>query len=1071
MDKAARAALLTAKALYKHVPHVVGGNAPMKSGGRVGRDLGGGAPSIIQPPKPQIIKPPVPDLTGYKDAPTKKIEDMPWRPLADVHADLGHISEIPSHVQHFGRFMDETSERAARTGLTPRDLLKAYSITRASIGRGALPRTTLEKYGWELPGGVDSLRPEGAMGEWLHTSAGQAYLHHALKGSTDHPEYRAAIQDAVRKFTPFGKQNDTEGKALHWGAQNLPGMEGHVSKMIAMARKVGADPREWREFIKKIPGVDTAKAGFLGSMMGMGNQPTLDARQIVLNTGLPVDATTNQRRRVGAGAEAVDRLAARQSAMDLKGLPEELQPYYQHLTHHTIWDKTANEQTTHQDLINAMRHAATGGLIEASPLVDHPVARGMRMAGLPGLREGARDGFKKGGKAQAKAHIDPEYSAWDQVPTLNPDHLVGHSVFPIFADLTRAGGHYHGIDSSRLDDPEKMMGGPGYPLLPESLLHQLAWAVQGKGRGTMKLNKAAKYILVSAMEHDTHRSNTSFGNALTKTMQAYGRDKRLSPEQFAALDEMVRRPSAQKELSQLPNFPGFSHPDSPKFIDKLSFEARKRIADILGSAEGQAHGAPNLEKVTRETLDPHFAGIPSRHGMFLMELAPGKAEDNLVDLKESGLPVHPSYKYGVKGRVVGKFHSSVAPEIMFPDFFKKANAAAKEKIARGETPNVRRAFDMSAPVQKITQDIADKLPRRPQDIQSAKAAQLALNAANDHWETSDTPVGKGGVGPAEFAQAAAASDASAAHPQYTKEGLAKTLKAKKMKLHRMRDGKVYFALEHGKDYKKEHGFEHPELGPNETAFHSYIDNQPGAHGIGRSSAVLKAVQSGATVADDYAVPTEEYPHGQAPDFLRTHGFEELGRVPFDEKKIRDPKHGGSEARYQDLLHHWRESGWDESRGMPSRVIMKWRGNDADRPNAVQNYLRTGSEAAGPSTDRPDVRSTSGSLQSGAQASSGPGGLGGQGDGQGDRGSLQADRPPRPADRLSRTLGSVFGMNPSEATHYGVDPADIASARQRIQAPVAPAPGAVSAVPKTPVTPAPQDDIVKKALRLTAPGAV
>jgi hypothetical protein len=321
---------------------------------RAARDAGG---QLITPPAPQVIKPPV-DLSGYQDAPAQKLHDMPWRPLADVHADLGHMSEIPSHVQHFGHFMNETADKAASKGLTPRDLIKAYAITRSSMGRGALPRRTLEANGWQMPEGVDSLRPEGAMGEWLHTPMGQEYLHHAERGKV----HAGAIADAVQKFRPFGKQNDTEGKGLQWAAENLPGMEGHVSKMVQASRHKDANPAMWRQFIKGVPGVNIAKAGFLGSMMGMGNQPTLDARQIILNTGKPTSEATKPMSRVGGAEQAVDRLAARQRALKL-GIPEELEPYYQHLAHHAIWDKAAGEQTTHQDLMHAMRHAKDGGRI------------------------------------------------------------------------------------------------------------------------------------------------------------------------------------------------------------------------------------------------------------------------------------------------------------------------------------------------------------------------------------------------------------------------------------------------------------------------------------------------------------------------------------------------------------------------------------------------------------------------------------------------------------------------------------------------------------------------------------
>jgi hypothetical protein len=146
--------------------------------------------------------------------------------------------------------------------------------------------------------------------------------------------------------------------------------------MIAAAQQARSDPSEWRQWINGVYGVGPAKAGFMGSMMGMGNQPTLDARQISLH-GVPA-------RDIGK-PEAVDRLAARQSSMGLQ-TPPELAPYYQHLAHHTVWDDAGNTQTTHSDLMGAMEHAAKGGKI-SHKFRDHVVVHGMIAAGLPGLRE------------------------------------------------------------------------------------------------------------------------------------------------------------------------------------------------------------------------------------------------------------------------------------------------------------------------------------------------------------------------------------------------------------------------------------------------------------------------------------------------------------------------------------------------------------------------------------------------------------------------------------------------------------------------------------------------------------
>jgi hypothetical protein len=62
------------------------------------------------------------------------------------------------------------------------------------------------------------------------------------------------------------------------------------------------------------------------------------------------------------GREAVDRLAARQEALGLE-LDPSLDPFYQHLTHHAVWDKVGNNQTTHDDLVKAMRNYKAGGQV------------------------------------------------------------------------------------------------------------------------------------------------------------------------------------------------------------------------------------------------------------------------------------------------------------------------------------------------------------------------------------------------------------------------------------------------------------------------------------------------------------------------------------------------------------------------------------------------------------------------------------------------------------------------------------------------------------------------------------
>ena len=1010
--KGGRIKLLQDEHPSKYMPGV--GRQVMRDGGPPAPGPMPLAQQILQQPSPT----PAPKPSTFRDPQTQTIEDWQWRPLEDVQQQL-QLTEIPSHVAAFGSFMDETANKAGTTGLTPRDLIKAYTITRASIQRRAVSDDRLRQAGLQLPDDVQGMvRPEGAFGHWLHTEMGQRYLRGAEQGLVD-PE---AVRNAVQVMAPFGKHEKDIPDSLIWAATNLPGREKEISRLVAAAQQMESQPEEWREMARQFRGIGPSKSGFVASVMGRGDQPTLDARQIILHTGEPTsEAQRFLRRKGGEGAtEAVERLAERQRAMGLE-TPPGMEPYYQHLAHHAVWDKAAGEETTHQDVMDAMRHAADGGRIEGDDtgLAGHPVAQALAASGAPGI-------------PQQKAELQPvKYKSWEDVPTVNPQHLVGKKIFPIFADLTKAGAAFEGIDASRLEQPEQLYGGPGYPLLPEVQQHGLAWAVEGKGRGTSKLLKDADYVAVSAMEPYSHQSNASFSNALMKNMAAYVRDKRLSPENLQQINEMIRAPSAQKELKGLETFPGFDHPDAETFLRGMTFEQRKRVADVLSSKAAQDLGAPNVAKVTRGTLDPEFSGVPSRHAMFLMEIPRTKGGDVdeaelnrlMVHLKDEGLPEHPSYQYGLRGNLVGKFHTPVAPEILFKDWFDKARADAAEKEARGEKTNIRRAFDLAMPVTTITQDVADMLPRSPRDIQSGKAAQLALNAFNDQWDTTGAPVSKGGLSPAALSQALRDSDSSSTLSQYSPKEIQDMVRAGKFTAYKLKGGEVYFGLKRGTNYAEDYGFEHPELTPNETALVSVVNNEPGAKGIGGSPVVLKAIQHGATALDCYAVPSEKHPDGYLPEFYSHFGFEELGRVPFDPKYV-------SPQQFEDMKHEWTKAGWNENMGLPSLSIMKWKGNEDDRQDAVRRYLTQSSLGDRPGSDSANVTAAAGAPeQRSEQASEAAQRERGRGAEGRDRGAVRNDRAARPSDRLARTLAEVKTLSPEEARHYGIDPRDIARAKE------------------------------------------
>jgi hypothetical protein len=292
-------------------------------------------------------------LRYFVDPVTKHLSDWNWKGMPEVSSKL-NLREVPDYIQGgYGDFMKEQAKRAAAGDLTARDLIKAYTITQSSIGRGGLSHATASKAGLKIPNTGNEVRPEGAFAEWLGSPSGQKYLDMAARGEVD-PKTLAEIQ---QQFAPFGKQNDLIQK-MQYAAETMPGVAKDLNQAIV------GDKDAYRKWAEQMKGVAGAKSGFIGSMLGRGDLPTFDARQITLHTGnqAPVGIGSIMNRGKGQGGrEAVDRLAARQEALGLDIDPS-LDPFYQHLTHHAVWDKVGDNKTTHDDLVKAMRNYAEGGL-------------------------------------------------------------------------------------------------------------------------------------------------------------------------------------------------------------------------------------------------------------------------------------------------------------------------------------------------------------------------------------------------------------------------------------------------------------------------------------------------------------------------------------------------------------------------------------------------------------------------------------------------------------------------------------------------------------------------------------
>tara|TARA_R110000751_G_scaffold50097_5_gene111033 strand:- start:7425 stop:10034 length:2610 start_codon:yes stop_codon:yes gene_type:complete len=510
-------------------------------------------------------------------------------------------------------------------------------------------------------------------------------------------------------------------------------------------------------------------------------------------------------------------------------------------------------------------------------------------------------------------------------PRITPRDLEGARIIPTVADLTRAGGFYTGIDSSVIDIPEVMMGGPGFPLLPSSQENGLIWAVQGKGIGTKKAGTGADLIAVTAMNPTSHKSNISFINSLIKTTDAYVRDGRIGSNVISALDDAIVKAGAggDASLTGLSRFPGFKSPNAQEFIDNASFQERSRIASIIGSKEMQEAGAPNVNRVLEATADPKYAGANPRDTLLFIEpdfsLPP-------VDLAAEGLPVHPSYRYGIRGRVFGALDQNISTFEMFPTFWgeKNINAFGEDFNTGG-----RRAFDMSLPIEEVTGEQVSNL-ERIMTMEAAGATNLSaidtrllVNSLTGNWKPTTTSVKAGGASPQAFVDAINNNKYKPALTNYSPQEIKAGARSGDLVAYQLGDDEVFFAL----DSKPDYSWAGVDMQEGDKAIVGVVSNAPGSKGTAAPSVIAKALDEGANILDAFAVPSKSFPDGFLPEYYGEFGFEEVGRVPFD-RDMYVADHG--ELAYEDLLEAWRSDGWDESMGMPPVIVMRWSGSDADR---------------------------------------------------------------------------------------------------------------------------------------------
>jgi len=622
------------------------------------------------------------------------------------------------------------------------------------------------------------------------------------------------------------------------------------------------------------------------------------------------------------------------------------------------------------------------------------------------------------------------------LPEINPDELVGKKIFPIQADLTKAGGSFTGIDSSQLDEAIPLQGGPDFPLLQTSSDGKVVWAVDAKAVTSKKLGKDADYAVVMAMSPQAHRTNATVIKSITDNALAYARDGRIDPQGLSQIDDVIKKPSADPVLKRMPEFPGLASPDAAEWMRSASFDERKRIAQVLSSPMAQDLGAPNVQRILDETSEGAYTGMNLNDSILVIKI---DKEAGAVELgKEPGTVPHHSYKFGLKGEPVGRL-PMVNVQNLFPDWFDKQAPIWEQKqkaFEAGETPmppNPRRAFQFQLPVETITPEKADKIKRlKVQSIKSPLQAKLTMDMMDGNWSTSNDSLKAGGTNALEWIREARASKEgiTLSIPKDEKTGvrladkeaaaqIQKDIKKGDLTLYKLgKDSRTFFGLHKGYNYDSVYeGWQPtpggPKIGEDEVALVSVLSNDRAANGIGKAT-VLKAIEEGATVLDAFDVKSVKYPDGFLPTFYGMFDFVEAGRVKFDPQYY-------TKQELADLEKVWSDRGWKKGDAYPDVVIMKYTGDENARANATKRFVTEGGFSSGANQARGTFGSSAPNVRGATDKAAGESELpSGSDTGRGANGDLRPSGQRASTDRLATVAQEILSLSDEQIQNLGLD---------------------------------------------------
>lgn len=253
------------------------------------------------------------------------------------------------------------------------------------------------------------------------------------------------------------------------------------------------------------------------------------------------------------------------------------------------------------------------------------------------------------------------------VPKLKPQDLVGLKIFPTIADRTAAGRVYEVEGGGKtLEIP--LLGGPLFMLRASNWAANVVWANRGeavKGAKAKKVEFGSDYMMVALGSSDMHQSNSTVAMALLTMLAARVQSGAVPKANVPQIEAIVHKVAGEKsrELSEFKL--DVSIDAMRKYVDSMSFEARKSMFTALSTAKAMSLGVPDTNLILDATREPSMAGHAIGQGVALVKI---DRENPFVELGTNGTTLHPDFPIGVRGTVVGVMETPISWKTLWQDW-------------------------------------------------------------------------------------------------------------------------------------------------------------------------------------------------------------------------------------------------------------------------------------------------------------------------------------------------------------------------------------------------------------------